>query len=90
VNILKNIGIATTALAIAISLSFMFWFFLLAGFPDPDPPVQGVAAKHMSRDEARDLLNYHGVRVAHVLDGVWVFNRRGKAIRLARPVREER
>lgn len=81
---LKKIGTTLVSFAIAALLFFLFmhWYFLLTSLPDPQ--VQGTAAPAMSKERARDLMNYHGVKVIQVKNGEWTFERDGKICQLSK------
>lgn len=85
---LKKIGTILVSFMIATLLAFLFmhWYFLLTSLPDPQ--VLGTATPAMSKEEARDLMNYHGVKVIQVKNGEWTFERDGKTISLARSRRD--
>lgn len=79
---IKKIGKACVCIAIAFSLALAAWYFLLLKLPEHQ--VQGTAAPVMSKNEALDLMNYHGVKVVYIKDGEWVFDRNNQIIPLKR------
>ena len=80
---MKTLSKMCGSVIIAILLSFAVWYFLLIDIPDTW--VQGIAAPAMSKEEALDLMNFHGVKVIYVKDGQWYFRRNGEAILLKKP-----
>ena len=68
---------------IAFLLAVIAWYFLLIRIPK-EILIQGSAAPVMSKEEALDLMNYHGVKVTWVEDGEWVFDRDGQTCSLIR------
>ena len=81
-KILRRICISTIIAAIFLILSFAIWYFFLLKMPDT--PVMGTAAPIMTKEEALDLMNYHGIKTVYAEDGQWVFDRNGKTIPLRR------
>ena len=76
--LLKTYG----TIIIVFSLGLIFWYFVLIKIPDT--LVMGAAAPAMTKEEALDLMRYHGVKVAYTRDGQWVFDRNGTICRLSK------
>ena len=81
-KILRRICISTIIAAIFLFLSFAIWYFFLLKLPDT--PVIGTAAPIMTREDGYSLMRYHGIKIAYIKDGQWVFDRDGKTIPLIR------
>ena len=79
---LKIIGKACISVIMALLLSLAVWYFLLIKLPEHQ--VIGVAAPTMSKEEALDLMNYHGVKVVWAEGGEWFFRRDGKDCKLTK------
>jgi hypothetical protein len=79
---IKKIGKACISIIVAFCLSLIAWYFLLIKLPEHQ--VQGSAASSMSKDEALDLMHYHGVKVIWVEGGEWFFRRDGEDCKLTR------
>lgn len=77
---MKKIGKACISMIVAFCLALVVWYFLLIKLPEHQ--VQGSAASVMSKEEALDLMNYHGVKVVWVENGEWVFTRNNKTVPL--------
>ena len=78
---LKKIGKVCIGIVITFLLALIVWYFLLIDLPR-EYCVQGTSAPVMTKEEALDLMNYHGVKVIWAEDGEWVFERDGKTYSL--------
>ncbi|MCK4525933.1 hypothetical protein KAW18_01075 [candidate division WOR-3 bacterium] len=77
---LKKIGKIFLNLIIAFSLALIFWWFCLIRIPEHQ--VQGTSAPVMTKEEALDFMDYHGVKVIWAEGEEWVFERDGKTYSL--------
>lgn len=82
-KVIKLCGITIIIFLLAL---IVWYFFSFAFFKNIR--VQGTAAPVLSKEEARDLMNYHGVKVIQVKNGEWTFERDGETISLLRPVQD--
>lgn len=70
-----------------IIIIFFFAFVVWYSFPFAffkNIQVQGTAAPVLSKNQAIQLMHYHGVKVVYVKDGEWFFRRDDKDCKLTR------
>ena len=68
------------SIIIAFSLNFAFWYLLFTGLSST--PVQGPGYPNMTKEEIQDLMDYHGVNVVYIEEGIWCFDRDNEVIPL--------
>ena len=73
---LKKIGKICGTAIIAFLIAVVAWYFVLVEIPECY--VQGTSAPVMTKEEALDLMDYHGVKVIWAEGGEWVFERDGQ------------
>jgi len=83
IQTMKTLAKICCSLTIAFLLSLAIWYVLLIDIPE-DFYVQGMAAPAMTKEEALNLMHYHGVKVVYVKNGKLIFDRDGKTIPLKR------
>lgn len=80
---IKKIGKIFINIIIAFFLIFVFYYFLLIKIPE-EYYTQGPGSPVMSKEQALDLMHYHGVKVVWAEDGEWYFRRDGEDCKLTR------